>query len=210
MIRLFLVRHGQTEWNVLFKMQGRLDSPLTELGLWQTLALGEALKDEPLVEIHTSPAGRAMLTAQKVAAFHPGVPVVIQNDLTEMDLGPWEGRTREEIRGQWPEDVENFWNSPLNFKSVGGEDYFQLEKRLRTWMIKTMHTWKSGTRLLVSHGVTMQMFFAILEGGGVENLHRDKVLQQCALSLAEWEPGEKPRLVFRNKVDHLDGFTVNS
>lgn len=203
MVRLFLARHGQTEWNTAFRMQGRMDSPLTALGVRQTMALGQALRHEPLSEIYCSPAGRAVATAEMAASHHPGLEVKVDDDLAEMDLGPWEGLTREEIKARWPSEVDAFWNHPEQFGSVGGEDYFTLEKRLHGWMARTLPNWTSGTRLVVSHGVTLQMLFALFGGGGVADIHRERVLQQCGLSLYEWEPGQPPKLMYRNKVDHL-------
>jgi len=204
MNRLWLARHAQTEWNVENRMQGHHDSPLTELGHRQASALGQALKNKPLSAIFVSTAQRAQRTATYVHQFHPHIPFIPTDDLREIHLGPWEGLTKAEIQQRWPNEVDLFWHHPAQFQAIeGGEDYRLLFQRLQRWWQTFFHSAQQGEWLVVSHGVTLQVLFLLLENRRLEDLHRDQILAQCSLSLVEWETGHQPRLVFRNNTDHL-------
>lgn len=206
--RLWLARHAQTVWNVEARLQGHLDSPLTQLGVRQAEALARALAKRDLKEIHCSPARRVLATVRPVLEVHPRVPLIEDQDLREIHLGPWEGLTKDEIRRRWPKELEAFWYRPAEFRPVGGgEDYYQLLERVKRWWGQVASRWEGGERLVVSHGVTLQVLLLHLEGADLPDLHRDRVLQQCSLTLVEWDDPAQPRVVFRNGTDHLTGLT---
>ncbi len=206
MNRLWLARHAQTEWNIQGRMQGHQDSPLTELGKQQAKALSEALKNHSFHAIYTSTAGRALATAAYVQAYHPNAPLIATEDLREIHLGPWEGMTKTEIAARWPKEVELFWHQPAEFQRIhGGEDYRMLYERLGRWWADFHKSSRSGDWLVISHGVTLQVLFLLLEGANLTELHRENILHQCSLSMIEWEEGCPPRLVFRNRISHLEG-----
>lgn len=206
MNRLWLARHAQTEWNIEGRMQGHLDSPLTDRGKKQAEALGRRLKGQPIQAIYTSTAGRALATAREVQAHHPGIPLISTEDLREIHLGPWEGLTKTEIRVHWPKEVDLFWHHPAEFHGIeGGEDYYSLYKRLNAWWEKFRAQAHGGEWLVISHGVTLQVLFLLLEGSDLENLHRENILHQCSLSCVEWENNQPPRFVSRNETSHLEG-----
>lgn len=208
MIRLWLARHAQTEWNVEGRMQGHRDSPLTDLGRRQAEALGRALEAVPLCSAVTSPAERALATARVALARRPGVPLIVEEALREIRLGPWEGLTKDEIARRWPREFDLFWHHPAEFCRVEqGEDYGDLYARVRGWWDDFRPRLTDGDWLLVSHGITLQVLLLLLGGRELRDLHRERILQQCALTLVELEP-EGPRVVFQNRTDHLDGVRV--
>ena len=93
---VFLARHGQTVSNAEGRYQGRLDSPLTLLGCEQARTTAEAMRACGIERLLCSPLGRARQTAS-VAAEALGLPVEVDAELTESDLGRWEGLTRQEV-----------------------------------------------------------------------------------------------------------------
>ena len=104
---LFLVRHGQTEWNLIPRIQGRSDSPLTELGTQQAKTAGRLLKRvisgrKPV--LMASPLGRARRTAEIIAAALglPNEHMVIEPRLREVSWGLWDGRSRDELEAMEP------------------------------------------------------------------------------------------------------------
>jgi len=104
---IFLLRHGETEWNAIGRIQGRLDSPLTALGCRQAAAVGAALRaqlDGAAIELRSSPLGRARQTASIVAATLGLADADIGTDerLREMSWGRWDGMTHAEIEAAAP------------------------------------------------------------------------------------------------------------
>ncbi len=97
--RLWLVRHGETEWARLGRHTGRTDVPLTELGRTQARAAGRKLRGTPFALVLSSPLSRALETC-RLAGF--GDRVRLDDDLLEWDYGADEGRTTEEIRAERP------------------------------------------------------------------------------------------------------------
>jgi len=114
---IYIVRHGQTEWNVAGRMQGRLDSPLTELGKQQASANGALLKQLGGVDqLWVSPAGRTTETAYLIN-FHTQAPIDFAEALLERDCGLWSGMTIDDIREQHPQswaqrEQEPYWHQP--------------------------------------------------------------------------------------------------
>jgi broad specificity phosphatase PhoE len=92
MLRLFLARHGQTDWNAQRRYQGHASVPLNETGRRQAAALGQRLAHEGIEAIYSSDLPRAWMTAQTIAAAC-GLPVQPEPRTREMDFGEWQGRT---------------------------------------------------------------------------------------------------------------------
>ena len=88
MTRLYITRHGQTEWNVEGRFQGRADSKLTPLGESQALWLGERLKDERIDVIISSSSGRTITTSEKIRGER-GIRIIPNDNLREIYLGRW-------------------------------------------------------------------------------------------------------------------------
>src|SRR5918999_6281569 len=101
--QLIIVRHGQTQWNLKLVRQGHLDSPLTERGIAQAKALGERLARETFTALYSSDLGRALQTAQMIAAA-TGHKIVTDARLRERHLGIFQGLNGDEIRAKYPEE----------------------------------------------------------------------------------------------------------
>jgi len=95
MTQLILIRHGETLWNTERRMQGQLDSPLTERGLWQAQQLGLRLKDEPFTTLYSSDLPRAARTAEQIAIV-TGHDILTDERLRERHFGVFEGLTQQE------------------------------------------------------------------------------------------------------------------
>ncbi|MBR1953244.1 MAG: histidine phosphatase family protein, partial [Lentisphaeria bacterium] len=94
------VRHGETEANVTDRLQGQSDTPLNAQGLAQADLVAERLKDEPFDIIFSSDLSRALVTAEKIAAGRPVIPV---KELREWHFGRWQGMLLQEILRDYPE-----------------------------------------------------------------------------------------------------------
>ena len=119
---LYLVRHGQTLWNVEGRMQGRLDSGLTQVGTEQAHAHGRLLKRLGGVDrMISSPAGRTRETARILNAYVEA-PLVYDDALQERDIGEWSGMTVAEIEERYPQAWRVRMKEPYRFRPPGGEN----------------------------------------------------------------------------------------
>ena len=120
---IYLVRHGQTVWNLERRIQGHGDSALTDLGVRQAEAVAGLLAElvaEPVGwRVISSPLGRAHRTAEIVAA-RLGLPVELDARLQEMSWGANDGRLRAELDAEHP---ETFGRTNWAFDAPGGEPY---------------------------------------------------------------------------------------
>lgn len=126
---IYLIRHGQTEWNLETRLQGGKDSPLTERGRRQAEALALSLNKTPPVFLFASPLGRASKTADMIAKGYD-IPVQTDERLAELRCGAAEGLTLSDIDERWPglraaRDLDK-WNVPW----PDGESYRDVDERL--------------------------------------------------------------------------------
>jgi probable phosphoglycerate mutase len=144
---IYLVRHGQTTWNLEGRRQGHLDSPLTAHGLIQAEVVGQQLLREctngDIVRIISSPLDRAMATAC-IIAKHLGVSqehITTEPLLIEHHMGCWQGLTDHQIDEKYPgarkERAENRWQYVI----PGGESYARVYERAVTWLATISEDW---------------------------------------------------------------------
>jgi probable phosphoglycerate mutase len=152
MKRLYLIRHGQTEWNVAKRMQGRLDSPLTSAGRTQAAIHGRLLSEvASLEQLVVSPSGRTRETAC-ILNSHVRAPMRHDEALMERDCGEWSGLTIEEIERHFPEAWEARQEDPFYHRPPGGENHEDLVRRARPLLTELLSG--NGAEVgLVTHGV---------------------------------------------------------
>jgi probable phosphoglycerate mutase len=151
---IYLVRHGQTEFNRERRIQGHVDSPLTELGVRQGKAVGRLLRDlirEPDGwRIVSSPLGRAHATAELISARLGGLPVELDDRLKEMSWGLYDGRLRAELEAEEP---ETFGRTGWAFDAQAGETYEAVSERLGAWLA-SLPPEPERRVIAVSHGIS--------------------------------------------------------
>lgn len=161
-----LLRHGQSTWNLEKRLQGQtMHVPLTELGRDQARDAAGKLRERPIAAVWSSDQLRALETARLVAGVHQ-LPVTEAPWLREQCLGELEGRRYSELR---PEDTpEGMHISEVRWG--GGESIADVADRLRPGMDELRRRYGAEDEVvLVSHGDTLSVLLAILEGRG----HRD-------------------------------------
>ncbi len=163
---LYVLRHGETEWNAQGRMQGALNSSLTSLGKTQAQRQAEIMSAIDLTgfDILVSPQGRAFETAA-IALARNVSHLYTDVRLREIELGDWSGKIRSEI----PESKE-FLDGPdgpleLYERAPGGEGFERLEVRCRDFL-NTLTT----PSVLVTHGITSRMIRSIVTGVGRSGL----------------------------------------
>jgi probable phosphoglycerate mutase len=151
-MRIYLVRHGETEWNRVRRFQGRSDLPLNQEGKKQVRALALALQNIPLLAIYTSPLLRALETARSIKVFHPSTPLFEEESLMEMDLGEFDGMNVQDWAEQYP-DFRKAWNeNPASVKMPGGESLKDVQDRAKETLKRITRIYPSDSTIcIISH-----------------------------------------------------------
>ena len=161
MTEILLARHGETDWNRDNRFQGHADPPLNELGREQAQVLAEALAGERLNAVYTSPLQRAAQTAELVAAPHRLQPQPV-DALREVDVGSWQGLTREEIVDRFPEQFQRWLRHGPGWED--GESYEEMGRRAVAALLELGER-HSGQRIVaVTHGGPIRAAVAFARG----------------------------------------------
>ncbi len=127
-IKLFLIRHGQTQWNLEGRYQGDQDTELTEIGVKQGELASRYLSNIDFANIYSSPLKRAVDTAN-ILNKNRGKEVIIRKNLKEINFGKWEGLKFSQINERYHKDYQNWLEDPYNNPPTGGEDFNLFIKR---------------------------------------------------------------------------------
>lgn len=151
--RLILLRHGQTEYNAGNRMQGQLDTELSELGRAQAKAAAVVLADREPIAIISSDLRRAFDTAVALGDSS-GLPVQVDDRLRETHLGQWQGMTHREVDAGNP-GARALWRGDSTYTPPGGESRVDVARRVRPAVadaeLKYPH-WGERPLVMVAHG----------------------------------------------------------
>lgn len=181
MKRLYLLRHGQTEFNVKKLVQGRCDSPLTDLGRQQAQAAAEWLKAHGVVpgKVISSPLGRAMDTASLVACEILGPDATVEpcEGIIERGYGTFEEGPHDAL----PTDV---WDPGEDLVPFGGEGSRALQERMVDTLTNLMGAEGIETLLAVSHGSASRQF---IKAAAPEGFELPAKLPNCAIMIFDFD-----------------------
>ncbi|CEI72889.1 MULTISPECIES: histidine phosphatase family protein [Romboutsia] len=196
----YIVRHGQTNWNILGKTQGHGNSDLTAKGEEQAICLGEALKEYPIDYIYSSDLGRALQTANLIGE-KIGVKVKETPALREMGFGVWEGLLIDEIKKDYLETYNTWRNEPHLVNIEGGETLHLIKDRLEVFIKELNEKYNDKHILLVSHSVTVRVLLLSFLNSGMENIYRIKQ-DNTALNIVEYRD-YGPVIIKMNDTNHI-------
>ena len=181
MTKLYITRHGETEWNTKGIMQGFGNSPLTELGREQGKWLRDRMKDLHIDVIYSSPSGRAYETAEIIKGDRD-IELLADDGLREINMGQWEGLCQDEIKELSEENHFNFWNLPSKYISVAGENYYEARERSYNTITKILEKEKGKTILIVTHTVTLKGFLNMLQNQEIDSIVKPPFIKQTSLT----------------------------
>jgi broad specificity phosphatase PhoE len=202
---LYLIRHGATEANLAVppRLQGRgLNPPLARLGVRQAEATRDFLAIRSIDHCYSSPLLRAVQTAEIVAAPHRLAPAPL-DDLTECDVGRWEGLDWQSIRTLDPEGHDRFMANPAQHGYPGGESFADVHARVATCLDDLLRQHAGESLLVVGHHVVNRTYLAGLLGLGPDQARQVK-LDNCGISLVIREAGAT-QVGTLNAAFHLQG-----
>ncbi|MEF9996863.1 MAG: histidine phosphatase family protein [Burkholderiaceae bacterium] len=126
---LILIRHGETPWNAVGRLQGAIDIALSERGQWQAQRVADRLRREPLAAVISSDLARAAQTAAPLAAAH-GLALQLEPGLRERSYGIFEGETYEVLAARFPTEWARHQSRDIDWVVPGGESIAQLRDRV--------------------------------------------------------------------------------
>jgi probable phosphoglycerate mutase len=210
---LYLIRHGQTQWNVQRRMQGRLDSPLTEAGIEQAHAHGRLLKEiAGITSLLVSPSGRTRETAYIINSYLHGF-VDYAEELLERDMGEWSGMTMDEVSEAFPAAFRARQDDPFHFTPPAGENLADMGERVAMLLDDVLAS-DHDEVALVTHQVMSRVILSRLFGLDVEQtnrlVHPNDVVYRIDLSsaapiAAHFLMGDGPR---SGLLQHSDDETI--
>jgi 2,3-bisphosphoglycerate-dependent phosphoglycerate mutase len=198
--RVFVIRHGETVWNAEGRLQGQLDSALSERGREQVRALARRIRDFGPVALYSSDLPRAMTTAHVVAEAS-GLTPIADSRLRERCLGVFEGKTRVELQAMHAAAWQSYKTEGPDFVIPGGESARQRHERTLSALCSYADTHAGQTIAVVGHGGTLNTAFRACAGLPLEG-PRTFSLLNASLNLIEYRAGVW-HLITWGDVEHL-------
>lgn len=205
-MKIYFVRHGETEWNVKKIFQGVKDSPLTSLGKEQARKLKNRLNQLDFDYFYSSPLGRAKETLRILTEDRKNITLGEIENFREIDMGEMEGVPRDEFERKYPVQFNNLWYNGKDYdpSEYKGENFQGVIDRVKKGLdfLVTNHK-KDDKILVVSHGIALEAIFACINNEGVETFSERKVPENTSLTIVEYKDNQFKILDFSN-TSHLD------
>jgi len=204
MTRIYLVRHGQTEWNRGLRFRGRADIPLDENGRKQASAIANALRGKGISAIYSSPLRRSVETARPAAAvFH--LKIVTLQGLIDINYGEWEGLAYDEVRQRYADLYRAWEERPDSVRFPNGESLDEVKRRSFAAFMEVVEKNSGNSILIIPHRVINKVLLcAIL---GLSNDHFWSIRQDTGcINVIEYSDSRFV-LVSMNDTCHMRGIS---
>ena len=185
-LNIYFVRHGETLWNKEEKIQGELDSPITEKGREDIHKLAENLKDIKFDGIYSSELGRAYETA--LILNSESLRIKQMKEFNEKNFGDWQGMKISEIYGKYPVQAEFYFNDIKNYnnKEINAESLEHALRRFATGVQKIVKSVRTGNVLVVSHGTILKLFFNYIDNKDVNELNEKELMENTSYRVLQY------------------------
>lgn len=186
-MKIYFVRHGETDWNKEGKLQGRTDISLNEKGRKAAELTGEALKDISFDIAFTSPLVRAKETAQ-IILKNRNVPIIEEERIIEVSFGAYEGWKKS----TWDENMKNFFfHSDLYVPAEGGESLERVLRREGEFLheLFTNQEYQNKTILITTHGAALSGLLTVIKENPIAKYWAGGLHKNCGISIVEVEDG---------------------
>lgn len=216
MTKVYLIRHGKTQWNLESRYQGANgDSPLLKDSYREIELLASSLQRIPFEHAYTSPLKRARVTAQALLNhLNPEIPLTIDSRLKEFNLGKMEGMHFEDVAAKWPEVLKNFRHHPDKYDEslVEGESFLEVIVRFRAAIEEYCRQYPNGNILVISHGAALNAAINALIGTPLAHLKDRGGLSNTSTTILitndgrhfELEKWNDTSYLHKSKVDPTD------
>jgi len=192
-MRLYIIRHGETEWNVKRRFQGRSDIPLNEEGRRLARITAEALEDVPFSRIYTSPLKRAYETAMIIKGVRD-IPVMTEPRIIEISFGEYEGLCCGKKDYNIPDpEFMNFFDRPEAYKPPrGAEGIEELKARTADFLAEIVHNkdMEGDTILVSTHGAALRGLLSNINHVALRDFWKGGVHKNCAVTIVDVKDGQ--------------------
>ena len=202
-LKLYIVRHGETEWNVIKRFQGQLNTPLTEKGIKKLKETGKKLENVLFDEVYTSELGRTVASAEIILNENRGYRNKKRElkklaELNEVYFGVWQGLTYEEVLLKYPEEGNNYFYDVKNYKAenVEAENLKDALERFLKGINKILNIHKSGNILVVTHGTVFEMFINYVENNSIFDIDERTLMGNGDYKIFSYKDGK-----FQEEID---------
>ena len=204
--RIFLIRHGETDWNREFRYQGSSDIPLNKDGISQARRVGIRLSGISPTLVLTSPLLRARKTAEEIVEQGDwDAPIETRDSLREISFGIWEGLTIPEIKKLDGETFDRWKAAPFSCAPQGGEMFAEIMERSVTLKEELSSRPAGESTFIVGHGGVLRALAAVLLGFDDIDLMWRMRFDNCSISIIDIWPKSKWRssMLLTNDTHHL-------
>lgn len=207
MTKVYLIRHGKTQWNLESRYQGANgDSPLLKDSYREIELLASSLQMIPFEHAYASPLKRARITAQALLNhLNPEIPLTIDSRLKEFNLGKMEGMHFEDVAAKWPEVLKNFRHHPDKYDEslVEGESFLEVIARFRAAIEEYCRQYPNGNILVISHGAALNAAINALIGTPLAHLKDRGGLSNTSTTILTTNDGRHFELEKWNDTSYL-------
>ena len=196
-LKLYIVRHGETEWNVIKRFQGQLNTPLTEKGMEKLRETGKNLENVLFEEVYTSELERTVKSAEIILNENRGyknkkMELKKLAELNEVYFGVWQGLKYEEVFLKYPEEANNYFYNVKNYKAenVEAENLKDALERFLRGINKILDNHKSGNILIVTHGTVFEMFINYVGNSSIFDIDERTLMGNGDYKIFSYEDGK--------------------
>lgn len=201
MTKIYIVRHAEAEGNLYRRIHGHYDSFLTDMGLRQVSALEKRFEPIKIDAVYSSDMTRAVQTAE--AIFKPKkLQLCVMPELREVNMGIWEDLCWGEVEDEYAEQLRYYNTSPDKWNIEGGEDFFHLQSRIISALLRIASENEGKTVAVVTHGGAIRALLSHILGIEPFNIGKIQYCDNTAVSLININQG-KITLEFMNDNSHL-------
>ncbi len=201
MLVLYLIRHAETGFNRVGRLQGHSESTLSRLGRTQARRVGERLDYVRFVAAYSSPSRRTLQTAR--LAFGKRVEVASRDGLREINLGAWEGQRATTLRKRYPEQVRLWFHRPSAVRIEGAETVATFRRRVVREMDGIRKAHPAGEIAVVTHGGVICAYLTALLGMKIDDLWQFKIRNGSVTRILF--PQGRARIDLLGDIHHLNG-----
>jgi alpha-ribazole phosphatase len=163
MVKVILIRHGETDWNKQQIFRGRVDVALNEVGLAQARAVQESLKDIQIDKLYSSPLGRAFETA-RILLENRTCEVETEEGFIDIDFGRWQGVSHQKVKEEYKDLYETWLAKPHMITFPEGESLEEVRRRSMKALEKVIKNHPGETLAIVSHRVVNKVMVCTILG----------------------------------------------